>query len=69
MRHSHEEGKLDLWTIRDETDSELSDDDEIHEARKMLIRFSDEDRLFEEELYQLPQNVNAKWDHGETNDR
>ena len=57
-----------MWTAREETDGELSNDDEIQDIRKMLMRFSDEDRLFEEELYQLSQNVKAKWDRGEPNE-
>ena len=58
-----------MWTIREERDGELSDDDdEIQNARKMLMRFSDKDRLSEEELYQLSQNVKAKWDRDEPNE-
>ena len=69
MTHSHEGGKLDLWTVREERDGELSDDDdEIQDAIKMLMRFSDEERLFEEELYQLSQNIKAKWDRDEPNE-
>jgi len=68
VTHSHEGGKLDLWTAREETSGKLSDDDEIQNARKMLVRFSDEDGLFEEDLYQLSQNVKVKWDHDEPNE-
>ena len=68
MTHSHKGEKLDLWTAREETDGELSNDDEIQDIRKMLMRFSDEDRLFEEELYQLSQNIKAKWDRDEPNE-
>ena len=68
VTHSHEGGELDLWTARGETNSEFSDD-ETQEARKMFMRFSVEGRLMKEELSLFSQNVKAKWDCDETNER